>query len=66
MDRQTIDRRTPFEALPEFLSPDEFRRYLDLGRSTCYDLLRRNQIPHVRYGRVIRIPKTALQARRVK
>jgi excisionase family DNA binding protein len=61
MDRLVIDRRTPFDELPEYLSPDEFREYLALARSTCYDLLRRQQIPHVRYGRVIRIPKTALQ-----
>jgi excisionase family DNA binding protein len=59
-DREVINRQTPFDVLPEFLSPEEFRRYLGLGRSTCYDLLRRNQIPHVRYGRIIRIPKAAL------
>ena len=66
MDRHLIERRTPYDALPEFLSPEEFRRYLALGRSTCYDMLRRNQIPHVRYGRVIRIPKAALQRAEVK
>ena len=55
-----IDRRTPLDALPEFLSPDEFREYMGLGRSTVYDLLRRGEIEHVKYGRCIRIPKSVL------
>jgi excisionase family DNA binding protein len=63
---QRFDRRTPIEDLPEFLSPEEFRRYVGLGRSTVYDLLRRDELPHVRFGRVIRIPKSALQTERVK
>lgn len=51
----------PVEMLPEFLSPEEFRRVVGIGRSTCYDLLRRGEIPHLRFGRIIRIPKAALQ-----
>ena len=58
---ETVTRMTPFAALPEFLSPEEFRQYLGLARSTVYDLLRRNQIPHVKVGRGIRIPKSALR-----
>jgi excisionase family DNA binding protein len=65
-DQGAIDRRTPFDALPEFLSPEEFMAYVDLGRSTVYDLLRRNEIKHVRFGRCIRIPKAALQPSEVK
>ena len=57
----TIRRRTPLDVLPEFLTPDEFRTYVGIGRSTVYDLLRRDEIPHVRFGRCIRIPKTALE-----
>jgi len=56
-----INRRTPIEALPEFLSPEEFRAYMGIGRSTVYDLLRRDELPHVRFGRCIRIPKAVLQ-----
>ena len=55
------DVMTPFADLPAFLSPEEFRQYLGLARSTVYDLLRRNQIPHVKVGRGIRIPKSALR-----
>lgn len=53
-------RSTPYADLPEFLTPDEFRAYLDLGRNTVYDLLKQGAVPHRRFGRVIRIPKTAL------
>lgn len=56
-----IDRRTPVEDLPEFLSPDEFRAYVGLSRATVYDLLRRDEIPHCKFGRCIRIPKAALR-----
>lgn len=56
-----IDRHTPYDALPEYLSPEECRAYLDLGRSTMYELLRRDEITHVRFGRTIRIPKAALR-----
>jgi excisionase family DNA binding protein len=56
-----ITRSTPFDELPDMLSPDECRAYLALGRSTIYDLLRSGQIPHKRFGRCIRIPKRGLQ-----
>jgi excisionase family DNA binding protein len=59
--KERIDRNTPWDALPEFLSPGEFRAYLSLGRSTVYDLLRRDEIPSVKFGKCIRIPKTALR-----
>lgn len=61
MPLQVIDRHTPFDALPEYLSTEECRAYLDLGRSTMYELLRRDEITHVRFGRTIRIPKVALR-----
>lgn len=56
-----IDRRTPIADLPEFLSPQEFQAYLGLSRSTVYDLLRRGEIPSRRFGKCIRIPKSALE-----
>ena len=57
-----ITRATPVADLPEFLSPEEFRTYVGIGRATCYELLRRGEIPSVRFGRAIRIPKSALVA----
>ena len=55
-----IDRRTPVDDLPEFLSPQEFGAYLGLSRSLVYELLRRGEIPHRRFGRCIRIPRSAI------
>lgn len=52
---------TPYDALPEYLTPDEFGAYLRLSRNTVYELLRQQQIPHQRFGRTIRIHKTALR-----
>jgi excisionase family DNA binding protein len=59
--RSGIDRRTRFRDLPDFLSVEETRAYLGLGRSTLYELLRRKGIPHVRFGRVIRISRDGLE-----
>jgi excisionase family DNA binding protein len=56
-----IGRKTRFEDLPDFLSVEETRRYFGLGRSTIYELLRRKELAHVRFGRVIRIPRIALE-----
>jgi excisionase family DNA binding protein len=55
-----VRRTTPHDQLPEYLSPEEFGAYLALSRNTTYDLLRRGEVPHLRFGRAIRIPKTAL------
>lgn len=51
---------TPYAQLPEFLSPEEFASYLRLGRNTVYELIRQEALAHLRFGRLIRIPKTAL------
>jgi len=56
-----ITRYTPFEELPEFLTAEETHTWLHLGRSTLYDLRRRGDIPSSRFGRVVRIPRGALQ-----
>jgi excisionase family DNA binding protein len=56
-----ICRTQTYAELPEFLTPEETRTYLGLSRNTMYELLRRNEIAHVRFGRSIRIPKAALR-----
>jgi excisionase family DNA binding protein len=57
-----ITRHTPFEELPELLEVVEFTAYTGIGRSLAYDLIKRGELEHVRFGRIIRIPKTALGA----
>lgn len=56
-----VTRYTPFDELPQFLSVEEFRMLVGIGRSTTYDLLRRGELRHIRFGRVVRIPKEALR-----
>ena len=56
-----MNNRTPYEDLPEYLTPAELQTYLGLSRNTVYELLRRGEIEHRRFGRAIRIPKTALR-----
>jgi len=55
-----ITRETPYEALPEFLAPEELGTWLDLGRSKVLELLRQNTLARVQVGRAVRIPKRAL------
>jgi excisionase family DNA binding protein len=59
--QESITPETRFEDLPDFLRVEEVCAYLRLGRSTVYELLRRKELRHVRFGRVIRVPRTALE-----
>lgn len=61
MNQPELSPSTPYEDLPEYLSPEEFRSYMRISRNGVYELLRQQQIAHVRLGRLIRIPKAALQ-----
>lgn len=47
-------------ALPFLLTPDEAAQVLRIPRSTVYDLAARGEIPRVKLGRTVRIPKAAL------
>jgi len=58
---ERITGKTRFENLPDFLSVEEARAYLGLGRSTIDELLRRKELVCARFGRVIRIPRAALE-----
>jgi excisionase family DNA binding protein len=46
--------------LPAVLTVEEAARFLRIGRSAAYELCRTNGIPHVRIGKLIRIPRAAL------
>jgi excisionase family DNA binding protein len=61
IDAQNLDIRPTFEHLPDWLSPEEARRYLGLSRTSIYELLRSNAISHKKFGRRILIPKEVLR-----
>jgi excisionase family DNA binding protein len=43
--------------LPEFLTPEELAVAFRTGRSATYDAIRRGDFPHIKVGRLIRVPK---------
>jgi excisionase family DNA binding protein len=55
-----ISRWTPATQLPAMLAPHEAARWLGIGRSHMYELLRTGRIESVRYGRLIRIRREVL------
>lgn len=46
---------------PLVLSVSEAAVLLGIGRNHLYELVRCGEIPHVRFGRLIRIPRAALE-----
>lgn len=44
------------------ISVEEAARLLGIGRNTAYDLVREGRLPHLRFGRTIRIPLAALSS----
>ena len=45
----------------EFLRPDEVRAILRIGRSKLYEMIGQGDLPVVRIGRAIRIPRAELE-----
>lgn len=48
------------EEVPAIMSVPEAARFLGVGRNTVYDAVRRGEIPSIRFGRQIRIPRHGL------
>ena len=58
-------RRSPpdgcrFEDLPELVTPEEARAFLRISRNAIYSLIKEQRVPALRFGRLIRIRKSAL------
>jgi excisionase family DNA binding protein len=45
----------------DVLTVEEARKRLGLGRSAAYEAIRRGEIPIIRFGRRIVVPRTALE-----
>lgn len=63
MKAVTANHKPSFDRLPDWVSPEEVRVFLGLGRATVYELIRSHQLPSRKFGRQIRIPKDALAPR---
>jgi excisionase family DNA binding protein len=57
-----ITRHSPIESLPELLRPEEAAAWADCSRGVIYELARTNRLASVRIGRLLRIPRSALEA----
>ena len=49
-----------WQDLPEFLTVEELREYLRIGRSTAYELVKSGDIKSIRLGRRVLIPRAAV------
>jgi excisionase family DNA binding protein len=56
-----ITPQTPLEDLPQFLTVEEWRTFMRIGRSSAYDLIRQGLVPAIRWGRTVRIPREAVR-----
>lgn len=46
---------------PDYLTVEQARQLLGLGKNTMYEALKRGDIPSVRIGRLIRVSKKTLE-----
>src|SRR5437867_478756 len=54
--------QTGTDNLPAVMTVEEVARFLRIGRSAAYELVRLKVIPSVRLGRLIRVPRDSLLA----
>jgi excisionase family DNA binding protein len=47
--------------LPLVLTVEEAAKVLRIGRSSAYEAARTGQLPTVRIGRILRVPRSALE-----
>jgi excisionase family DNA binding protein len=56
-----VGRRTPSGQLPLLLTIRDVEAELQLGRTRTYELIRSGQLPVIRLGRAVRVPREALR-----
>jgi excisionase family DNA binding protein len=54
---------TDWAALPLMLTPEQARKILQIGKNAIYQALNSGEIPYVRIGRLLRIPREAWRAK---
>jgi len=45
----------------EWMSPEELRNWLGIGKTKCYEMLSRNEIPSHKIGKLRRIKKSDVE-----
>lgn len=56
-----IDRFTPLSDYPQFGRVEEAAAVLSISRGLVYALIRSGQLEAIRLGRLVRIPRSALE-----
>lgn len=49
------------EELPSVLRVEDVARILDISRSSAYEAIKNGQVPAIRVGRRLRVPRIALE-----
>ena len=62
MSTSHLTRMRGAQTDPDVLTVDEAAELLRIGRNQLYDAIGRNEIPHLRIGRTIRLSRRALLA----
>ena len=57
-----VSRQTRYDALPDLLRVEEVAAYAGVSKFAVYGAINSGQIPSVKFGRVVRVHKTALAA----
>lgn len=65
--RKPKEATTPLEyhQLPDWITVEELARFLRIGRSCAYELVRSGEIPSRRFGRLIRVNRASLAPHQV-
>lgn len=58
-----MGKNDPKNDLPDYLTPTELQQLLRVGRSAVYAAIRDGSIPSIRIGKLIRVPRAALEAK---
>lgn len=45
----------------EWMSPEEFREWLGIGRTKCYEIISRNEVPSYKIGKLRRIRRSDVE-----
>lgn len=51
-----------YDDLPDLCTVEDVQLFLQIGRNTAYELIKSGAIPSQKFGKLIRVPKTALLA----
>ena len=56
----TVTRNTPVGSWPELLRPEEAALVLGISKGLVYSLCQRNELPHLKLGRLLRVKRDGL------